>query len=170
MECVNKEVCKGQLLVKKYENIQIDECNTCHGVWLDAPELFQIISKREETFSQAETKNVLQESGSKKIITKRQLSCLKCGESLVHFNYDYSSGVIIEACPKQHGFWLDKGELEKVQIHAEHWETEITKRKSELKTKMNQIEIDEVRKEMLKDASLSEKSYLLFEKIKNFLF
>ena len=37
--------CDGQLLEADYEHIKIDVCNKCHGVWLDAGELAQVIEK-----------------------------------------------------------------------------------------------------------------------------
>jgi ribosomal protein L31 len=37
----------GKLVETDYENIKIDVCNNCHGVWLDAGELAQIMNKEE---------------------------------------------------------------------------------------------------------------------------
>lgn len=37
--------CDGVLFETDYENIKIDVCNKCHGVWLDAGELTQITQK-----------------------------------------------------------------------------------------------------------------------------
>ena len=37
--------CKGQLRAEAYEQVNIDRCDTCGGVWLDAGELEQIISE-----------------------------------------------------------------------------------------------------------------------------
>lgn len=37
----------GKLVETNYENIKVDVCNTCHGVWLDAGELAQISRKDE---------------------------------------------------------------------------------------------------------------------------
>mgnify|MGYP002386185948 CR=1 FL=1 len=39
--------CDGNLVEAVYENITIDACNKCQGVWLDAGELTQIIKKDE---------------------------------------------------------------------------------------------------------------------------
>ncbi len=39
--------CAGKLRTGNFENIQIDICDTCGGVWLDAGELQQIASKQE---------------------------------------------------------------------------------------------------------------------------
>jgi Zn-finger nucleic acid-binding protein len=40
--------CDGHLMETEYENIQIDVCDKCSGVWLDAGELAQVVDKNEE--------------------------------------------------------------------------------------------------------------------------
>jgi Uncharacterized protein conserved in bacteria len=35
--------CDGTLMEADYENIKIDVCNKCHGVWFDPGELAQVI-------------------------------------------------------------------------------------------------------------------------------
>lgn len=40
--------CDGKLVETDYENIKMDVCNQCHGVWLDAGELAQITHKDED--------------------------------------------------------------------------------------------------------------------------
>jgi len=37
--------CDGVLFETDHENIKIDVCNKCHGVWLDAGELAQLTQK-----------------------------------------------------------------------------------------------------------------------------
>jgi len=39
--------CDGKLVETDYENIKIDVCGNCHGVWLDAGEMAQILQKDE---------------------------------------------------------------------------------------------------------------------------
>ena len=39
--------CDGNLVESDYENIKIDVCENCTGVWLDAGELAQIVEKDE---------------------------------------------------------------------------------------------------------------------------
>jgi len=39
--------CDGKLVETEYENVKIDVCNGCTGVWLDAGELAQIVDKDE---------------------------------------------------------------------------------------------------------------------------
>jgi predicted nucleic acid-binding Zn ribbon protein len=40
--------CDGNLVETAYENIKIDVCNSCQGVWLDAGEMAQILQKDED--------------------------------------------------------------------------------------------------------------------------
>jgi Zn-finger nucleic acid-binding protein len=37
--------CDGALMEADFQNIKIDVCNKCHGVWFDAGELAQVIEK-----------------------------------------------------------------------------------------------------------------------------
>ena len=41
--------CDGTLVETDFENIKIDVCNKCTGVWLDAGELTHIVDKEDET-------------------------------------------------------------------------------------------------------------------------
>jgi hypothetical protein len=40
--------CGGDLIETDHDNVTIDVCNKCNGVWLDAGELAQIAAKDEE--------------------------------------------------------------------------------------------------------------------------
>ena len=40
--------CDGKLVETDFENIKIDVCNSCSGVWFDAGELAQVVGKEEE--------------------------------------------------------------------------------------------------------------------------
>ena len=37
--------CDGKLFETEFENIKIDACDTCSGIWFDAGELAQILDK-----------------------------------------------------------------------------------------------------------------------------
>ena len=46
---LNCPKCEGKLIETDYENIKMDVCNNCHGVWLDAGELARIQHKDENS-------------------------------------------------------------------------------------------------------------------------
>ncbi len=39
--------CGGALAERKVEEVAVDECGSCHGIWLDAGEL-EVLSRREK--------------------------------------------------------------------------------------------------------------------------
>ncbi len=41
--------CDGHLLETEYENVTIDVCDKCSGVWLDAGELAQVVDSEEDS-------------------------------------------------------------------------------------------------------------------------
>jgi uncharacterized protein with PIN domain len=41
--------CEGKLVETDYENIKIDICDKCSGVWLDVDELTHIVEKEEKS-------------------------------------------------------------------------------------------------------------------------
>lgn len=46
---LNCPKCDGELHESDYENIKIDICDKCGGVWLDAGELAQVVDKNENS-------------------------------------------------------------------------------------------------------------------------
>jgi Uncharacterized protein conserved in bacteria len=44
---LNCPKCDGKLVESNFENVIVDVCTKCHGVWLDAGELAQIVNKEE---------------------------------------------------------------------------------------------------------------------------
>jgi len=52
--------------------------------------------------------------------SQRMLKCPKCGADTEEFEYA-GIGVMLDRCVKGDGFWLDKGELDKVQIMMEYY-------------------------------------------------
>lgn len=125
---MNCPKCTGVLKSKNYEGIEIDQCDTCHGVWLDKEEIFHVVSVEKEIFSDQLVQATLEKAyagiPNQEIQTK--VKCQKCKIPMSTINYNYSSGIIIDICHK-HGIWLDHLELEKIQINREHWKRKIQK-------------------------------------------
>lgn len=46
---INCPKCDGTLIETDFENIKIDVCDKCSGVWLDAGELTQVATKDQES-------------------------------------------------------------------------------------------------------------------------
>ena len=120
----------------------------------------------EETFSKEMIQSTLKESFSGVPLVERnlELACPRCNKPMDTANYNYSSGVVIDKC-RDHGIWLDKNELEKVQIIRES---------SRKKTKGRLVEIkeimDDVKGNMLvSDPNIGPSSFKFMNRIINFL-
>ena len=116
--------CSEELKPIVYEGMKILECEKCAGHWLGGQELQGIVQAREVVFSSQEIEEA--EKHKKINITsikqEKPLICPECNVEMEKFNYAYNTGVIIDRCPKCSGVWLDKGELENIQIIIEEEE------------------------------------------------
>lgn len=137
-------VCKEKLLEKEYEAVPIDLCFKCGGVWLDDDELYQIAERREAAFSEEEKVEALQEQMQSPQATDliEEIKCAICGALMKRSAYACTSGVIIDRCPHGHGTWLDKGEVDKVQIYAEQSEELGDEELAEYTRLLNQVRLD----------------------------
>jgi len=121
MKCPN---CNSPLKTITYEGIHIETCDGCGGEWLDAEELGQIASARETRFTPEERRAVASTAKITPVIVKdhdRDLQCPKCGGTTDALNYGGDSGIVIDRCIACHGIWLDRAELEGVQLLVEGW-------------------------------------------------
>jgi Zn-finger nucleic acid-binding protein len=128
--CMQCPRCQSQNFIEsQYEKVLIDTCQDCHGVWLDEGEINQIIQNKEKQFSTELVKSTIIEafSGIPAIERSTVMPCPKCAAHMNPVNYAISSGVIVDRCPNNHGLWLDKLELEKVQAYREYWQDEVHK-------------------------------------------
>ena len=117
--------CSGGLTTIEYEGAEIETCAGCGGEWMDGGEMGQVVRTVEETFPQTmrEALDAINDNAfSIDESVENQLSCPKCsGVALNRFNYACSSGIAIDRCSECKGIWLDKDEIEKVQILVEEW-------------------------------------------------
>ena len=97
--------CNTGLKVDEHKGIEVDQCPKGHGMWLDYPELDQLEDK---AFDEDDRKGTLMYA-----IRDSDISCPKCAERMKTFNYR-AYDLPIDVCEKEHGFWLDTGEEDRV--------------------------------------------------------
>jgi Zn-finger nucleic acid-binding protein len=87
--------------------IEVDRCPTCRGAWYDADELALL----EATVARMDD----QRQGTIEFAQRRsELPCPVCGAPMRAFNYR-AYNLELDACPHEHGFWLDAGEADRVR-------------------------------------------------------
>ena len=91
--------------------IEIDACPTCRGVWLDASELAKI---DDNFFVDIEAMELEKTDAT---AADRELGCPRCpgGTALDKVRPRGLRSLVVDRCPACQGFWLDRGELEKVR-------------------------------------------------------
>ena len=105
---MNCPVCKKPLVVLELEQIEVDYCTSCSGVWLDAGELELLLETDED---RSRLVNLFKEAGE---IKEKSHDCPICRKEMKKFEIGEKGKVVVDKCRKNHGIWFDKVELQKV--------------------------------------------------------
>lgn len=105
---MNCPVCKYPLIILELEQIEVDYCTSCDGIWLDAGELELLLETNEE---RNRLINLFKQAESHK---EKSYDCPICRKQMKKFEIGEKGKVIVDKCKKNHGIWFDKGELRKV--------------------------------------------------------
>jgi uncharacterized protein len=110
LRCENVEL-KIESRGEGHDIIEIDVCPACGGVWLDAAELAKI---DDNFFVDVERMELLKAAPTAE---DHPLRCRRCASAptLEKVHPRGHKGLIIDKCPACQGFWLDRGELEKLR-------------------------------------------------------
>ena len=105
--------CGSALATVRLENIQLDKCHQCDGIWFDAGEVETIRKKAlqdPEEILEMEYGSPSVHSGQ----TDGYMQCPRCeshqGRLIQHY-FSYSTPVRVDRCQSCLGIWLDDGEL-----------------------------------------------------------
>lgn len=101
-------VCENPLVVLELDQIEIDHCLNCGGIWLDAGELELLLETDEE---RERFVNLLNEDDS---VKEKKYHCPICNKKMGKTFVSVEKKILIDKCKRNHGLWLDKGELEAV--------------------------------------------------------
>ena len=125
MDCPRCHVLLGRA---EYESQQVMFCATCWGYWLSRDQLDQITSTIVYQFSPEERDAVEKTFGDESNAGRHgrdeiKLACPQCDGVMTKKKYHLRCPVQIDEC-KQHGIWLDTGEIKDLQVfmerHAHH--------------------------------------------------
>ena len=125
MKCPHDDT---ELLTRTYEaDIEVDLCPTCRGIFLDHGELERIQKTVERDHAALLAK--VPDTVSKAFEMARQqerpdLTCPKCSGQMAKQEHGYCSQILVDACAGCHGVWLDKGELEALEVFFEQAQAE----------------------------------------------
>ncbi len=103
MDC---PTCKEAMITLELDEVEIDHCTGCGGIWLDAGELESLLGQSEKA------RMLLSSFDGAKHCKEKLRRCPICTKKmekvLVNPNAEQ---VLIDRCRKGHGLWFDRGEL-----------------------------------------------------------
>lgn len=101
--------CHNLMIVVEHENIELDYCPECSGVWFDCGELELLLETSQLEGSCLSTGGVL--SSPEVSSTEKKRKCPICGQKMKKATVGHKPEVLIDACPQGDGLWFDKGEV-----------------------------------------------------------
>ncbi len=96
-------VCRVPTYVVEYDEIELDLCPDCQGIWFDAGELELLLEPGEADNLAAAVPN-----------DEAVRPCPLCKEKMNKVNIGPSQGVLIDTCPAGCGIWFDNNELQEL--------------------------------------------------------
>lgn len=100
---MNCPSCKSSMIILELDQVEIDYCTVCKGVWLDTGELDLI-------YHDSSSDNLDKLFKEYKESTETNIKCPICRKKMdkVEFN---NTGIVLDKCKNLHGYWFDSGEL-----------------------------------------------------------
>ena len=111
MDC---PVCENAMITLELEDVEIDHCVECGGIWLDAGELELLLGDEQRAKGLIETFKVDADCAEE---PRKCPICLKKMEKVVVGEGD--PVLLIDRCKKGDGLWFDAGELQDIFDRAE---------------------------------------------------
>ncbi|UCH52098.1 MAG: zf-TFIIB domain-containing protein [Chloroflexota bacterium] len=108
-------VCKNDMIVVEYNNIELDHCNDCHGVWFDSTELELLLKCMNLQSQDMLLEDILKSPEAES--TEKKRKCPICRKKMKKTNIAEHPGVLVDVCPQGHGLWFDGGELSQLLKH-----------------------------------------------------
>ena len=106
MDC---PVCKNAMITLELEDVEIDHCTDCGGIWLDTGELELLLDNPKQA------KNLLDSFKFDSKSAEKPRKCPICLKKMQKIIVSLSTpALLIDKCRKGDGLWFDKGELQHI--------------------------------------------------------
>lgn len=120
--------CQIALQSRTYEaDVQVDECPGCGGLWLDARELERIEEVVANDYKvQLASPDYLPDRSYEMALQKSRpdICCPKCGQPMSKTECHPTSMVLVDVCPGCAGLWMDRGEVQSLEVFFERMRLE----------------------------------------------
>ncbi len=96
--------CREAMIILELNDVEIDHCLDCQGIWLDKGELELLLGSEDSVPLSRVSK-----------CSEKVRKCPRCGKKMD--KVEFSSGnstILLDSCPKGCGLWFDNGELQDI--------------------------------------------------------
>lgn len=94
--------CHRRFVLVTANKEELDCCKKCRSIWLDTGELQHLSGLLDEIPGRA-----LKSRESKR-------SCPMCKQAMMEYQFARGTNLMVDACPNDHGVYLQRGELERI--------------------------------------------------------
>ena len=102
------------MIVLELDDVEIDYCVSCEGIWLDGGELEILLE------SSSARDGFMASFRSDDKTAEKARKCPICDKRMEKVLYTGNRAIRIDKCRRNHGIWLDKGELRDVLEEASY--------------------------------------------------
>lgn len=106
MKCPKCE--SEQLSSTVINEIEVDRCGKCQGVWFDERELPQLLDTGRASLRPIRGGKLQEE------LNRKKARCPRDGSELTRVCSATKAEIIVDSCPQCHGVWCDGGELDQL--------------------------------------------------------
>ncbi len=94
------------LVATRVQDIEVDRCQTCGGIWFDNHELIPLLHERIADLA------ALRGKGTPPGANQKHGQCPRDSAGLIRVSSALGRSVILDTCPECRGIWLDGGEFD----------------------------------------------------------
>ena len=110
--------CSAETEITSYDDIRVDRCTNCKGLWFESGELEQL---RKDTWMA----DYILDSGEAEVGKRyNRIDKIQCPECLAQMKEEFDPDqphIMYEVCPNGHGTFLDAGEFTDL-VHNTFWD------------------------------------------------
>ena len=111
MEC---QLCKGTITPVSTSNIEILSCQSCRGFWIKKGALNKLIKHKAGDVEFSSIDHHMHQD------THGILKCAFCPDTaMIKVNFIDKSDIVLDYCEECGAFWVDSGEVEKMQQYMD---------------------------------------------------
>ena len=99
-----------EMFVLEFQQVEIDYCPQCAGVWLDSGEL-ELIGERAGALRGELLAAIDREEGVRPAAATQRRRCPVCRKVLREVTTRTDTPIVLDRCPAEHGLWFDRHEL-----------------------------------------------------------